>query len=45
MGPDTPEQVVLDGVRKQAEQALREQASKQHSFMASALVTASRSFP
>ena len=40
-----PWQVVLDGIRKQAEQSHEEQASKQHSSTPTASDTASRFLP
>ena len=36
---DTPGKLVLGCIREQAEQAMREQVSKQHSSVASALVS------
>lgn len=45
MGSATPRLVVMGALRKEAEQALRELASKQHSFLASASVPAFKLLP
>jgi hypothetical protein len=42
MGGAISGMVILSSIRKQAEQAMSKQASKQHAFMASATAPASR---
>jgi hypothetical protein len=45
VGGAIPGLVVLGSIRKQAEQAMEEQGGKQHAFVVSASVPASRSLP